>query len=322
MEAYLHTRILSLLRAAKKPVFISDERTDGDSLGASLAMADFLRGEGVRVPVYVSGPVPEKYRSMPNADLCTHDPAVFEDPEIDLVVVFDCSDARYVRDLVERLPRKATVINIDHHATNPLYGDVNQVVTDAPATAAVVHAFYEANRLVPSRDAATCLLIGICFDTTVFQNSATNPRALRAASLLMMSGARIQDVIRIQFHNRSVQALRLWGAALERLTRHPTLGTVSTFLTRQDIEENDASDEDVDGLSDFLSLASDAETLFVLRETTDGGVKVSMRSQSQNVANVARAFGGGGHVKAAGFTLPNTKFTKDDSGAWTLEHTA
>ena len=172
MEAYIHRRIHDLLLRAHKPVFISDERTDGDSLGASLAVADFMRGRGVTVPVFVSEPVPEKYLSMPNIGLCTHDPSVFEDPEIDLVISFDCSDANYVAKLVDLIPNRVTVINVDHHATNSNYGDLNQVIVESPATAEVVHNFFKENQIVPSRDAATCLLARICFDTTIFQNSA------------------------------------------------------------------------------------------------------------------------------------------------------
>jgi len=319
MESYIHRRIHDLLVRAHKPVFISDERTDGDSLGASLAIADFMRGRGVTVPVFVSEPVPEKYLSMPNIDLCTDDPVIFDDPEIDLVISFDCSDANYVNKLIKKIAGDVILINIDHHATNSNYGHLNQVIVESPATAEVVHGFFKENQIVPSRDAATCLLAGICFDTTIFQNSATNPRALDAASSLILSGAHVQDVIQMLFQNRSVNALRIWGIALERLYHHPELGTVSTFLTRADIEGNGVTDEEVDGLSDFLNLVTDADTLLVLRETNRGDIKVSMRTQSQNVASVAKAFGGGGHVKAAGFTLPKVRFSRDTrTGQWKI----
>jgi bifunctional oligoribonuclease and PAP phosphatase NrnA len=318
MESYIHKQIHELLVNAVNPVFISDERVDGDSLGASLAMADFLSGFGKRVKVFVAEPIPEKYRLLPNIHLCTGDQSYFNDSSIDVVAVFDCSDEKFVQSLLSLIPGEPMVINIDHHPTNPHYGHVNQVLVDAPATAEIVHRFFEHNKIVPSKDAATCLLTGLCFDTTAFSNAATNERAFNTASSLVMRGARVQDVIRAMFQSRSISALRVWGIALGRLFQHPNLGYVSTCLTRKDIEENNVTDDEIDGLSNFLNLVTDTSTLFVLRETIDGNVKVSMRSLDRDVANIAKAFGGGGHKRAAGFTLENARLV-ERCGHWKVE---
>ncbi|NBS41211.1 hypothetical protein EBS80_00945 [bacterium] len=318
MESYTHRKIHELLIAAKRPVFVADERIDGDSLGSSLAVADYLKGRGVRVPVFVSEAIPGKYQFLPNVELCTTDIGIFDDPAIDLVVSFDCSDASYVAKLVDRIPSRPQVVNIDHHATNARYGHVNQVVVASPATAEVVYRFFHENDIVPSRDAATCLITGICFDTTVFSNAGTNQRAFEAASDLLMGGARIQDAIRNLYQNRSVNVLRAWGTALERLRKHPTQAVVSTYLTRADIEDNGATHDEIEGLSNFLNLVTEADMLFVMRETEDGGVKVSMRSTGPDVSKIAKALGGGGHTKAAGFTIPGGQMTCDDAGCTAL----
>lgn len=316
MPSYTHKLIHDHLRTARRPVLIADERIDGDSLGASLAIADYLKRLGKPVVVVVSSEVPEKYRFLPHIELCTADLSVLENREIDLVISFDCSDARYIRGLVERIPKRPVVINIDHHATNSLYGDINMVDVHAPATCEVVHQFYVVNGIIPSKEAATNLLCGIAFDTTIFFNEGTNSRALDAASDLLLHGARAQDVIRMMFRNRSVEALHLWGVALERLREHPELGFISTCITRADLDAAGVSEEEVDGLSDFLNVVVNADTMFVLRETKDNAVKVSMRTSTQNVAAVAKAFGGGGHVKAAGFTVPNARLVCGKDGCW------
>lgn len=319
MESYLHKQIHDLLVKAREPVFISDERIDGDSLGSALAMADFMASLGKTVPVYVASIVPEQYRRLPRAHQCTTSLHIFDNPEVDLVVVFDCSDAEFVRGLVERIPGNPQVVNIDHHTTNSRYGHVNQVVVDAPATAAVVHRFFEENQIIPSREAATCLLTGLCFDTTAFSNSATNERALDAASKLVLSGARVQEVIHAMFHNRSVSALRVWGAALERIEEDREQDMISTYLTRKDIEENHVSDDEIDGLSNFLNLVTHIDTLRVFRETPDGHVKVSMRSLTRDVSEIAKAHGGGGHKRAAGYTIPESKLVCGEDGCWRVE---
>lgn len=316
MENYRHKQIHDLLMGAKRPVFISDERIDGDSLGASLAMADFMAQRGVRVPVYVPTAIPEQYVGLPRIDLCTFDKGVFDDAQIDVVVVFDCSDDLYVKGLVDLIPGTPTVVNIDHHDTNNRYGDINQVIVGAPATAYVIYHFFEANSILPSRDAATCMLTGICFDTSAFSNGATNDSALDVSSTLVLHGARIQDVIRTMFMNRSVSALRVWGAALERLTEHDSINAVTTYLTRKDIDDNFVTDDEIDGLSNFLNLVTDTNTLCVLRETLQGDVKASMRSLTQDVGEIAKRYNGGGHKRAAGFTLAGANLHCDEGGRW------
>lgn len=319
MESYLHKQIHDLLLKACEPVFVSDERIDGDSLGSALAMADFMATLGKTVPVYVATTVPKQYRRLPRAHQCTTSLQIFDNPEIDLVVVFDCSDAEFVQCLIERIPGNFQIVNIDHHKTNSLYGHVNQVIQDAPATAAIVHRFFEVNQIIPSRDAATCLLTGLCFDTTAFSNAATDERALDAASKLVLSGARVQDVIHAMFHNRSVSVLRVWGSALERIEEDREQNMISTYLTRQDIEDNHVTDDEIDGLSNFLNLVTYVDTLRVYRETADGHVKVSLRSLTRDVAEIAKRNGGGGHRCAAGYAISNAKLICDEDGCWQVE---
>jgi phosphoesterase RecJ-like protein len=254
---------------------------------------------------------------LPCIEQCTDDKGVFTD-DVDVVVTFDCSDGAFVDGLLGGMADRPKVVNIDHHDTNPLYGDINQVVVEAPAAAEVVYRFFLENDLPIAKDTATCLLTGVCFDTTVLSNSGANRRAFEAASDLLKRGARANQVMRIIYQNRSVTALRLWGVALARLRKHPEHGHVTTVICRKDIEERQATDEDLGGLSDFLNLVTDTDTLFVIRETRDGGIKVSMRSQTQNVAKLAAFFGGGGHKKAAGFTLDNAAIEITEDERWRI----
>ena len=111
----------------------------------------------------------------------------------------------------------------------------------------------------------------------------------------------------------------MWGSALERLSVHEETKIVSTCLTRKDIEENGVNDDEIDGLSNFLNLVADTETLIVLRETKDGGVKASMRSRTFDVSAHAKLFGGGGHAKAAGFTIPHACFVCENGLDWKMK---
>ena len=134
----------------------------------------------------------------------------------------------------------------------------------------------------------------------------------------MTIGGRIQDVIRHIYQSRSVSALRIWGEALSRLSNHEPSGAVFTFITAGDLEKSDLESDEVDGVSNFLQLVVNAHTLFVIRETQNGELKVSMRSSLHDVSRVAHAFGGGGHKKAAGFTQAQGTFACDETGCHQL----
>ncbi|MFH1404968.1 MAG: bifunctional oligoribonuclease/PAP phosphatase NrnA [Patescibacteria group bacterium] len=316
MQSYINGQIHDILLKARKPVFISDRRIDGDSLGSALALVDYMKQHNVNIPVFVPEPVPDQYRKLPHVDNCVTDKKVFDDSNIDLVVVFDCSEEAYVHELLANCSSSPFVINIDHHVTNTRYGDMNLVVTDAPATAFLIYQFFRSNNLIPSKHAATALLTGICFDTNMFSNSATDQKSLDAASDLLMSGARAQDVIRSMYRNKSVQALRMWGMALERIIIHSKIDAASTCIKRDDLKKTGVTDEEIGGLSNFLSLVLSTKTIFVLKETMDTCVSVSMRSSVYDVGDFAKTCGGGGHCRAAGFTIPNSKITCGENGDW------
>lgn len=320
MQTLQHKQIYEELCASKFPIFVCDERIDGDSLGSALAFVNLQQQQHRVLPsVFLSGQIPEIYQHLPHIEHCTTDVSIFQDKKIDLIVVFDCSDQEYVKRLVDLIPGYPRVINIDHHKTNVRYGDMNLVNTHAPATAEVVYGIFESNNIRPSKEAATCLLTGLCFDTTAFSNAATNDRAFQMASELVLCGARVQSVIRTMFKNRSVCALRVWGAALERLHFHPEYDCVITCITRKDIETEHIEEEEMEGLSNFLSLVTDTDTLYVFRETPQGHVKVSMRSSTRDVSVIARAHGGGGHERAAGYTIENACLVNGPDGIWMVE---
>src|SRR3989338_1188713 len=100
MESLVHKQIFDTLVNAKQPLFVSDLRADGDSLGSSLAMADWMKTMGKIVPVYVKDGVPAKYKKLPHAVQCSSDPTIFATSLVDVVVTFDCSDAVYVNELL------------------------------------------------------------------------------------------------------------------------------------------------------------------------------------------------------------------------------
>ncbi len=315
MESFVHKRIFAEIQRARKIVLISDKGVDGDSLGASLAMLDYLKSIHKDAPVYIDREAPLQYQWMPHIDSCTTDKSVVTDPEVDLVISFDCSNEKFINDLIPNR-RSVTLINIDHHKTNPLYGDINQVVVSASATAQIVAEFYTANRLTPSPQAATCILTGIAFDTGVLTNDATNEAAFNITSDMVLLGGNMRQVIQQMYRNRSVPALKIWGIVLERLQHDAGQDFVATCLTQEDLSRYEITEGEIYELRNYLNFVVDADTVFVMTETDDGGVKVSLRSRARDISVLAKHYGGGGHAKSAGFYLPNARLQVTDSRDW------
>ena len=312
MNTRMMTRAWDRMLHAEHVLLVNDIRIDGDTLGSSLGMRHILMEYGRRVTNLSPKPIPEAYGFLPGIQSVSVDQGRLNDPSIDLVVSFDASDGAHVVDMREKIPGRPFLVSFDHHATNPGYADLNLVDVHAPATAEVVWRFLKHNRVVPTGEAATCLLTGICTDTGIFSNPATNHACLSAASELSLHGARVQDVVRHLFANKSVDTLTLWGRALERLREHPDYGFVSTYITRDDLKETACAEDDLEGFSDFLAATIARDTVMVFRET-EGGVKASLRTVSGDVARLASWFpNGGGHVKAAGFFVPGAQLREVD----------
>ena len=317
---FTNKKIYEMTLAAERILLCSDERIDGDTTGSTLAMFHWLKGLGKDVRVFSPKPWGESYRTLPGAECVIFDAETFK-AGADLVMIFDCSDGKYIQEFLPKLPNYAVtqfpLIVFDHHATNPQYGTVNQIIIDASSTGEVVWKFFKANRVTINKEMATCLLTAICTDTTLFTNPSTNHVCIEAAAELGLAGAKIQDVVRTFYMNKSVHALRLWGTALERLHELPGR-VIYTCLTQKDLLDIQVGEDQVEGISNFLiGMVMDANIVCVLRERSDGSVKGSLRTLTGNVAEIAQRLGGGGHVKASGFTLKDCRLV-EDGGEWSV----
>jgi phosphoesterase RecJ-like protein len=132
----------------------------------------------------------------------------------------------------------------------------------------------------------------------------------------MAHGAKLKLITKNISMNRSVASLKLWGVALSRIRKN-SFGLVTSVVTREDIEAVDATDEDLSGVVNMINTIPGSKAAILLSETQDGRVKASLRTESEDidVSRLAAIFGGGGHKKASGFTVPGQLEISDD-GSW------
>ncbi len=284
---------------------LADLAPDGDSIGSSSAMLNWLIREGKNVTAFCQEPIPTTLHFLDNIHLFTNNTNVFAEGH-DLVISFDAS-SRQRTGLTEhghKLSPQHTLIVIDHHATNERFGHVNVVLTEACSTAEVLYRFFEQHKILIDDKMATALLAGILFDTSFFSNSGTTTKGVEAASHLVAQGARYTHAIQHMLKNKSVPALRLWGLALSRLTHRPTLDLAYTYFRHEDLRDVPRYEEAVAGVSNFLNATvAGVDAVLVITEMPDQQVRGSLRSLTRDVSKLAKLLGGGGHKKAAGFTV-------------------
>ncbi len=297
------------LKKARLIIIIPHQNPDGDARGAATALYEPLQGLQKTVHIFCATPLPPgRWDFLQHSGRVTTDPSVFKLPGVDTIIVVDSGDLRYAG--VEALVKNhaATIINIDHHATNEHFGHLNLVIPTAASTTEVLYRFFKIGQSPVNQKVATSLLTGLITDTDSFSNGATSPEMMHAASDLIRHGGNLQTVTNATLKNKSLNALRLWGTVLSRLKKHEPLNLAYTYMTRADLATHGLSDTESEGIANFLNHLEDSKIALILKETADGKINGSFRTTHDDidVTILAKRLGGGGHKKAAGFTTEGT----------------
>lgn len=313
----IFNKIQEEISKANDILVIAHQNPDGDAVGSIIGMGHYLRQQHKTHVLFCLTEVPDYLRFIKGADTIQHGVDILRQKEYDLVILLDSGDLAYagVAEHFRTLKGLPIVINIDHHPTNQRYGHVNLVDPTASSTAEIMYHFLDYHRIPLDKETATALLTGIMTDTGSFTNMATTPSSMEVSSRLMARGARVKDINANTMRNKSLNQLQLWGRALSRLKLNTDTGIVTTVLTQRDFQELKMDEDSSEGISNFLNSVGEAKAVIVLREKSDGTIKASLRTTHPDVdvSKLAKYFGGGGHKKAAGFTIKG-KLTETDEG--------
>lgn len=304
MEA-LYQQAKRQIEKANKVLLIAHRKPDGDTIGSCISLKIAINALEKEAEIACIDEVPERYEFMPMIhEFITE----FDFREYDLIIVCDAG-ASYMTNYHEIYPDifkgEVPVINIDHHASNDNFGSLNIVEPQTPSTTMIIYNFFKfaGYQIVPA--IATALITGIYNDTGSFKHQNTTPETLKAAGELLNCGGRIVDVSRNLFKTTPVSTLKLWGRVLDNLKINKE-GVAMSVVTKADFDECDAEIDELSGAVDFINCVPDTKFTVLLHEDENGNVKGSFRTRNEDVdlEEIASKFGGGGHKKAAGFTLP------------------
>jgi phosphoesterase RecJ-like protein len=223
----------------------------------------------------------------------------------DVVVSLDAASPGRLGELAVLLDRAGTSIVVDHHASNPGFGGVRVVDGTAPATVTLVAGLLDELGVVVDRPLATLLYAGLAADTGSFRFGSTRPETHELAARLLATGIDHADISRRLFDTAPFGWLGLLSEVTGRAVLEPEVGggLVWTWSSAAEAAEHGLPAEQLEALVDVVRATQEADVACVLKGQDDGSWTVSMRSRGgTDLAAVATALGGGGHMLAAGYS--------------------
>lgn len=290
-----------ILDKARSVILVSHEFTDGDDLGALLAVSRVLESRGKKTWKLARGGVPDNLLFLSGqSEVQEALPENLEEYEV--LVTFGCGTlARPGYPELEKWPRP--VVSIDHHHDTQMFGDVNVWDEHAAATCELVYRMLKTWGTKIDKYMAQSLLTGIFTDTGGFRHANVTAQTLEIAAELLRKGAKLDLISRFTFSQKDLGTLRAWAMALENARLDPDRKLVYTVITAEDLVRAQAREEDLEGVVELLNTIPEAKFSMLLKQRGDE-IKGSLRSETYkgvDVSEIARSFGGGGHKLAAGF---------------------
>jgi phosphoesterase RecJ-like protein len=293
MNEALLAKLSQRIEQADRILIVSHERPDGDAVSSVLAFGFALQEESKQVVMALADGVPAALRFLPGSEQIVKK----VEGDFDLIIVLDCGNQDRVGGILNGYSH--VDINIDHHESNPLFGEINLVDGNAVSTTEILAQCFPVLELNITKTIASLLLAGILIDSQGFKTANTSPKSLRISADLIEQGADLQTLFFDAITRKTYEAVNYWGVGLSQLKRDGSM--VWTSLSLHDRKVVKYSGRDDADLVNILTAIDGAEVAIIFVEQDDQRVKVSWRARSDfDVAQVAQQFGGGGHVAAAG----------------------
>jgi phosphoesterase RecJ-like protein len=296
-------QIADLLRTKNRFVVMSHIRPDGDALGCTLAMGLCLQQLGKDVTLWNEEGCLEKFSFLPQSHLVQKPPA--EPQNFDVAIVLDTAVKDRVGKCLPAVGHADAWLNIDHHVSNPRFGDLNYIDSTSPATGQILFELFREGNLPLTYEMADNLFVAISTDTGSFQYPSTTARTYEIGAELVRMGANVGALSQKLYESYPRRRLEMLKALLNVLQFTSNDRVASFALTQKTSKAMGALPEDNEGLIDYIRGVNGVIVAAFFEELEDNRVRVSLRSKDPqaDVCKVAQLFGGGGHTLAAGIRM-------------------
>ena len=292
--------IRRLIDSSGEIACLAHKDADADSLGSALAFAEALREMGKSVHTVVPSPLPLTLDHLPGFAA-----VVADAPRLDLLFTFDCATVNRFGDKASLIGSVPHVVNVDHHASNDAFGEINLVDRTASATGQLVYHLLRAMDCPISAATATNLYAALFTDPGGFRHENTTEAALRLGADLVALGVDAGWVALKSYKSRSVPQLRLEGLAVARMRAECDGRLMWSEVTQDMLTETGADLREAEGIIDQLQSVATMKIAIIFQESERALTKISVRSRDEfDATAICIPFGGGGHRRAAGAELP------------------
>jgi len=298
------SEITAALRDHQSFALLSHVRPDGDAIGSQLALGFALEAMGKKVVYLNEDGLPDNLVFLPGSERIEKPDGSPVDVEV-AVALDTATKPRLGERVLEAMAGAKLWINIDHHISNPGYGDLNYIDGGSPATGEIVYDLIVDQELPLPDETRDAIYVAVSTDTGSFQYSSTTARTYEMAADLVRRGLDVGGINSQTYDNYPYRRLELMRALLNTLERSADGKVAHWLLTMETRRALEVLPEDSEGLIDTIRAIRGVTVALFFEELEDGRVRVSMRSKDRriDVCQVATKFGGGGHAMAAGIRM-------------------
>jgi len=285
-------------------VIMSHVRPDGDAIGSQIALGMALEAVGKKVRLINDDGVPDNLAFLPGSDRVEMPPA--EAFDVDVAIALDTATKPRLGAASLNAASKAKLwLNIDHHKSNPCYGDVNHIDPTSPATGQILYKLITALNL-PIPDATRdAIYVAVSTDTGSFQYPSTTEETYLMAADLIRRGLDVGRINSLTYDSHPFRRVELMRALLNTLELAGDGRIAHWEMTMATSEKLGLKPEDSEGLIDIIRAIEGVIVALFFEELPDGKIRISMRSKDKRVdaSEICGQFGGGGHALAAGIRM-------------------
>ena len=289
-----------IVKNSKSVYVVAHINPDGDAIGSTFAVYFALKKLGKDVHVIMPS-YSTVFEFLPGVEYSVENA---KEDEYDLLIALDASDKTRLAMSEEDYNKAKKVIMLDHHQISNPYGDFRYINDLKSSASEIAYLFIKSLEVDFDENIATLLYTGIMTDTGSFNYSNASSDTFRVVADLLDNGAKAVEVCKKLNDTMKEAKLKLIAKAVDNMEVYYDGKMRYSYISYQEIKELGLGDEDAEGMTNYLRAVEGTEVAVYVRGKSDGSLKVSMRSGGNiDTSKIAIAFGGGGHPRAAGYTM-------------------
>jgi len=294
-----------IIKNAQNVVIISHVGPDGDTLGSMLGLGLALKqfSNLQKIDCLILGKIPEVYDFMPGTNNLKSPSDESLLGKYDVAISVDCAAEDRLAEALSIFKKARVSINIDHHQTNKGFGSINIIDPKASSVGEILVDLTEQIGCTLTKEIAICYYVSILTDTGGFRFENTTAKTLATCAKLLENGIKPDEIFKKCYEQKPLNMILLQAYAINQAHFEENDKIAYALVSRETIDKFGSQDSYTEGISEALRQAKSVEISMVLKETTNGNTKISLRSKNIDISKIAGFFGGGGHRLAAGCVI-------------------